>query len=218
MAFNTNLVNLKEIGSFWDFLHPKWKGKIEARDIRLPGAGSVNMLFFYHNPQMGPKYIRRLFGEMDTTLFRDTRLSVDWLASGKFAICYFCYSTDVSAAQKQGLPVAALEFMLKEGAAIASQGGALVLVNKAPHPHAARVFVNWLLSREGQLTSQRVSGGSNSRRVDIPKDMIPPKGRLMEGVKYVDVETPERNDLGPVMKVFSEALAEAEKRKKGQGS
>jgi len=213
-AFNTNLVNQKEITSFWDFLQPKWKGKIESRDIRIPGTGSVNTLFLYHNPQLGPKFIKRLYGEMDITLFRDIRQSIDWLASGKFAICVACYPNELAVAKKQGLPVAELDFMLKEGAALSSHGGALSFVKNAPHPNAAKVFVNWLLSREGQITSQRT--GPNSRRMDIPKDMIPPEfGQLVEGVKYLDVEIPERNDLGPAIKIVEEALAEAEKRKKG---
>jgi iron(III) transport system substrate-binding protein len=211
--YNTNLVDPKEINSFWDLVHPRWKGKIELRDIRVPGVGNINTIFFYHNPQLGPKFIRRLYGEMDVTLFRDIRQSVDWLATGKFAICFFCYGTAVEPAQKQGLPVA--EFgLMKEGAAISSQNGALSYVNKAPHPNAAKVFVNWLLSREGQLTSQSVT--ANSRRLDIPKEMFPPQGRLIEGVNYLDVETPELNDIRPVLKVIEEALAEAEKKKKGQ--
>lgn len=213
IAFNTNLVNPKEITSFWDMLQPKWKGKIEVRDIRAAGTGNQNTLFFYHHPDLGPKFIRRLFGEMDVTLFRDVRQSLDWLATGKFAMCFFCSPVDLVSAQKQGLPVD--EFgLMKEGFAITSYGGAVSYVNKAPHPNAAKVFINWLFSREGQITAQRV--GPNSRRIDVPKDMIPPPFTpIIEGVKYLDVETPERNDMRPVIKVVEEALAEAEKRKKG---
>jgi iron(III) transport system substrate-binding protein len=216
ISFNSNLVNQKEISSFWDLLHPKWKGKIEIRDMRrTPGAGSINVLFFYHNLQMGPKYIKRLFGEMDITFFREIRQGINWLATGKFLICFFCGDVDIGKAKCQGLPVARLDFMLKEGSAITSHAGALGFVNRAPHPSAAKVFINWLLSREGQLTSQNGASNPNSRRIDISKEMIPPHGRLIEGVNYLDVETPERNDIGPVIKIIEEALAETEKRKKG---
>jgi iron(III) transport system substrate-binding protein len=214
ITYNTNLVNPKEIRSFWDLVHPKWKGKIAVRDIRVAGTGNINTIFFYHNPLLGPKFVRRLFGEMDITLFRDVRQGVDWLASGKFAICFYCSTRDVLDAQKQGLPVD--EFgLLKEGAALSSHGGTMGFVNRTPHPNATKVFVNWLLSRDGQITAQRV--GPNSRRIDVPKEMIPPPFKpLAEGVQYLDVETPELNDIKPVLKVIEEALAEAEKRKKGK--
>lgn len=91
------------------------------------------------------------------------------------------------------------------------------LLKQAPHPNAAKVFINWFLSREGQLVMQNeyakaMHSGSNSLRVDIPKDMIPPDVRLEDGINYVEVETPERMSMEPVLKVYNEALAEAEKR------
>jgi ABC-type Fe3+ transport system substrate-binding protein len=88
----------------------------------------------------------------------------------------------------------------------------------APHPNAAKVFVNWLLSREGQLAMQRAYvkagvGASNSFRVDIPKDMIPENQRLQDGVDYLEVELPEMRDMRPVIEVFETALREAESRR-----
>ena len=47
--------------------------------------------------------------------------------------------------------------------------------------------------------------------------MVAPLGRLREGVKYVDVETPERMSMKPIIKVFEEGLAEAKKRKEDKG-
>ena len=78
------------------------------------------MKFFYYNPELGPTFIRRLFSEMDITLFRDTRQSIDWLATGRFSLCFFCYPDEIAQAQKQGLPVDEFGYM-KEGAALTSQ-------------------------------------------------------------------------------------------------
>lgn len=218
ISYNTKLVNPKEFSSLWDFLNPKWRGKIEARDMRAGGTGQQNMKFFYYHPELGPKYIKSLFAEMDVTLFRDTRQSIDWLGTGRFAICFFCYPNELARAQSQGLPVDEFGTM-KEGAALTSHSGTMGLVNRAPHPNAAKVFINWLLSRDGQLNLQRVysegrRGASNSLRIDIPKDMVPPEERLKEGVKYLEVETPDRMSMEPVVKVFEEALAEADVRRK----
>jgi hypothetical protein len=96
ISYNTKLVDLNEIKSYYDFLNPKWKGKIAARDISDAGGGSSPMRFFYYNPELGPNFIRRLFTETDVTLFRDPRQAVDWLGSGKIAICFFCTGTEVA--------------------------------------------------------------------------------------------------------------------------
>ena len=82
ISYNTQFVQPKEFTSFWDFLKPKWKGKILARDIRLPGTGGSAIRLFYYSPEMGPEFVRKLFGETDITLFRDRRQGLDWL-SGK---------------------------------------------------------------------------------------------------------------------------------------
>ena len=39
----------------------------------------------------------------------------------------------------------------KEGSSFSSGGGSLSLLNQAPHPNAAKVFINWFLSRKGQI-------------------------------------------------------------------
>lgn len=214
--YNTKLVNPKEFRSMWDFLRPEWRGKITARDIRTPGPGVVTIRFYYYVPELGANFIWRLFSEMDIALFRDQRQGHDWLATGKYPICVFCNNSTIEKAKLQGLPVEKFGLM-KEGAGLSSGGGGISFLNRAPHPNAAKVFINWYLSREGQIALQSLEGGfSNSRRIDIPRDMIAPDRRLEEGVNYVDVDTWERMSIEPMLKVFNAALAEAEKKKKNR--
>lgn len=215
ISYNTNLVNPKSFKSFWDLLQPQWKGKIELRDIREAGPGSAGIRFFYHNPELGPSFVRRLAGDMDATLYRDGRLATDWLGAGKFAFCFFC--NDIDAAKRQGLAVDSFREVLKEGAGLYQQAGSITLVNRAPHPNAAKIFINWFLSPEGQHALQKVffkSQGSapDSLRIDIPKDNVLPEDRREEGVKYMDMDTPERIDMKPVVEVFAEALSKAGKK------
>lgn len=216
--YNTKLIDPKNFQSFWDFLNPKWKGKIESRDIRSSGTGTANMRVFYYNPKLGPRFIRRLFSEMDITLFRNRRQGVDWLATGKYPICFFCSRSTIGRAQLQGLPIGAFGEM-KEGVGLTSSSGNIGLMNKAPHPNAAKVYINWFLSREGQITLQReyskaLVSSSNSLRIDIPKDMVPPKQRLKDDVEYIEADTPERMSMKPILKIFNEALATAAKSRK----
>jgi len=217
IAYNTKLVNPKEISSLWDLVDARWKGKIIARDVRVRGPGSAPMRFYYHHPALGPNFIKKLYGEMDVTLFRDFRQSIDWLANGKASLCFFCADTDK--AKLQGLPVD--EFAnFKEGAPLVTQYGTLALLNRAPHANAAKVFINWFLSRDGQIALQKSLAKSaletaDSLRIDIPKNDVAPENRRAPGVNYLDLDSRlEWTDMKPVLAVVEEALANAEKQKK----
>jgi ABC-type Fe3+ transport system substrate-binding protein len=208
VSYNTKLVDVKDIKSYWDLLNPKWKGKIISRDIRVPGPGSGNARLFYYLPDVGPSFIRKLYGEMDVTLFRDYRQGTDWLAVGKVALCFFC---EVDVSKQQGLPVDTFgPKVFKEGAGLVQQFGTLGLVNRAPHPNAAKVFINWLLSRKGQIALQKnmlnTENPTDSLRIDIPKDDIPILNRRFEGIKYLDTSRPEWQEMKPILDVMNEAL------------
>ena len=215
-SYNTNLVkNPKEFSSYWDFLRPKWKGKITMQDVRgNPGRARASLTFFYHHPEVGPDFIRRLVAEMDVALFKDERLGTDWLATGRFPICFAC---DARPAKQQGLPVDDFGPM-KEGQGLSPQGGTLTLVNKAPHPNAARVFINWFLSREGQTIYQSAGvakpgeSSSNSLREDVPKDVVIPDRRRLKGVSYLPLDRWDVLDMDPIYKVINEGLSRAERR------
>ena len=85
---------------------------------------------------------------------------------------------------------------MKEGAGLVSGYGALVIPKSAPHANASKVFVNWFLSREGQLTlpkglSVNQEEAPDSLRIDIPKDDIPPDNRRRDGIDYIDLDSRE---------------------------
>ena len=168
---------------------------------------------FYYLPDVGPSFIRKLYGDMDVTLFRDYRQGSDWLAVGKAAICFFC---EVDVSKQQGLPVDTFgPRVFKEGGGLVQQFGTLALVNRAPHPNAAKVFINWLLSRKGQMALQRnmlnTENPADSLRIDIPKDDLPILSRRIDGVTYLDTSRPEWQEMKPILDVMNEALKAAGK-------
>jgi iron(III) transport system substrate-binding protein len=216
VSYNTNLVNPAELSSLEAVLNPKWKGKIVVLDIRAGGPGGGALRFVYHHPKYGPSFIRRFFSSMEVTLSRDRRQTMDWLGTGKFALCFLCSDSDVRRAKQQGLPMDSVD-VVEDMAGLVAQGGSVSLLRNAPHPNAARVFINWLLSRDGQSTVQRAiaqSGGvaPDSLRVDIPKDDVPPKNRRREGMAYLEMDIPSRLDMGPIVKLMEEALLETSRR------
>jgi iron(III) transport system substrate-binding protein len=188
LAVNTTLMSPNEIASYWDLVQPKWKGKILVMDPR--GASlPTPVLMLYYDPDVGPEFLKTLLGKMDITLFRDRRQGTNWLAVGKFPVCFYCRDLDL--AQKQGLPIAVVPpAQMREGGTIGGgSSSVLALINRAPHPNAARVFINWYLSRQGQMVWQRVMNTkevepSDSMRIDIPKDDVLAEARRAEGRKY----------------------------------
>ncbi len=86
LYFNTTLSSPNEFTSHWDLLNPKWQGKFVSQDPLSTGLGAT-MIFFYHSPELGPDFIRRLFGTMNMTYGKDRRQITDRLVQGKFAIC-----------------------------------------------------------------------------------------------------------------------------------
>jgi iron(III) transport system substrate-binding protein len=209
LSYHVQQIDPKEFQSFWDLTQPKWKGKIVSLEPANTGLGA-SMQFYYYNPELGPEWIKRFFGSMEITFSREFRQMTDWLAQGRFALCMGC--KDVDRARQQGLPVASMdEVVWKEGRSFSSAGGTLSFLSHAPHPNAAKVFINWYLSRKGQMALQNTNDplGSefrNSLRIDIPKDKIPPEHRLVEGVKYLDVTRPEFSDMAPIFKLAKEIM------------
>ncbi len=205
--YNTKQVNPEELKSFWDLLSPRFKGKIAIYDPTRPG-NETPLRFVYYHPQLGPEFLRRLVTEMEPTMSRDRRQIADWLASGKFAVVFSTgISNTIHTAKKQGLPVAAFgPKSFKEGTALGAGSGAIGLINKAPHPNAARVAINWLLSREGQIAYQRVSKDADSRRIDIPKDMVSADVRRVDGVTFMVPEKAEWMDMEPIYSFVKKAM------------
>ncbi len=208
--YHKSQVDPREFKSYWDMVQAKWRGKIVALDPRQPGRQRVGGRVLYNIPELGEKFLTRLFTEMDVTLSRDERQAMDWLAVGKFALCLFC--GNIEAARTQGLPVEEFDvFRWKETPALSSgSNGSIALMNQAPHPAAAKVFINWLLSRDGQLSFQKIMNSDNllveSLRIDISKDAVPAAQRRVAGVKYVNMDSAERSNQEPVNKLFKEII------------
>lgn len=210
ISYNTKLVNPDAIKSYWDILDAKWKGRIVTYD---PQSRSGRLFsYFYYNPELGPRYLTRLFTEMELSASRDGRQIIDWLAKGKFAIALRTApgASTLGQARAQGLPVSWFSpGHFKEAVAISGGPAHIAVINRPPHPNAAKLFVNWFLSREGQLTVQNIAAkqegeGVDSLRIDIPKDMVPPDFRRSDKSKFFDMDAPEHANDDPVFKLINE--------------
>jgi iron(III) transport system substrate-binding protein len=184
LAYNTQLVDPHEIRSWSDLLNPKWKGKILRHKTN---SVSSAFIFFYHNQKLGPAFIARLLNEADVGQTENLRQGVDWLASGKFLLYLDGTPQSIDAAHRRSLPVALLPHSLSEGEIISGNYCCMAVLDRAPHPNATKVFINWVLSREGQSEWQKAAK-KNSLRVDISKDELPPGIVPRAGKHYFHVD------------------------------
>lgn len=205
---NPTLADPKEFTSYRDLLNPKWKGKIAGTDIRQPGPGGVPSRFIYKHPDLGPTFMTQFFRDSDIVLSSDQRQLIDWIAQGTYPIGVFVSGMEAQQAQKQGLPVEIVPpEQFKEGAALGPGYGAVSIMNRPPHPKAAQLYVNWLLSQDGQAAWQAITG-EPSCRLNVPAGGAPLRNAPRPGAKYINAGTEEYSRLtGNVLRdLITEAI------------
>ena len=160
--YNAELVTPGEIGSYDDFLQPKWKGKIGFFEPRVPSAGQG--LWGFLMKIKGKEFLQKLAGQ-DLFISRDGKQLADGLAKGTLAINLGQSQRFLDPYIKAGIPIKPL-FTIKEGLSGSNGFGTVAAMKNAPQSNAAKVYLNWLLSKEGQtLYSHALSQGT--RRLDV---------------------------------------------------
>ncbi len=152
----------EEIRTYDDLLLPKWKGKIGLWDPRQGGAAAGKWAFLWATK--GEGYLKKLTEQVGF-IASDRKPITDALAKGSIALSigptYYSFVSYV----KAGLPLKPLP-PIKEGTYVSMGNGGPVAIKNAPHPNAAKVFVNWLLSKEGQEIYSKAQGQA-TRRLDV---------------------------------------------------
>jgi ABC-type Fe3+ transport system substrate-binding protein len=202
-CINTNVVKANELKSYWDLLNSKWKGKIVSQDLRI-GSARNQMYAIYVREDLGPKYLTRLYSEMDITISRSLPQISDWIAGGKFAIALG--GIECQGMTVKGLPVAPIQ--LEGLAAVGAGTDPAAFLTSAPHINAAKIFLNWVMTREGQNQFQKLTG-ENSLRVDIPKKgIVDPSFILDSNREYLFTGLEEHKDKINGFRPWLESLAQ----------
>ncbi len=201
---NAELVKENEIKEYRDILKPQWKGKIVFNDPTIIGGGSVWFRLYY--PVLGEDYMKALI-KQEPVVIRDKRLFAEWLSHGKYVIGLCGDTQSLLALKEAGAPIEPVE--TREGQYVSTGAGSLTVASRPPHPDAARLFINWILTKEGQ-TMWSKSLLFPSFRVDVPSDHLNPFVVPKPGRTYL-ADTPEtaaqmdryielsKNVLGPII-------------------
>jgi iron(III) transport system substrate-binding protein len=167
-------------------LDPRWKGKIVWDDPRELGPG-VNFATLIIQIR-GEDFLRRLIEEQDIVVSRDVRQIVEWVVRGRYPIGFALNTTILEGFRRQGVGHNVQVVEITEINQAVPGFGVISIFDQAPHPHAARLFVNWFLSAEGQKAYTAITA-ENSRRTDVPP--ANPEQAPVPGVKYTNLQKEE---------------------------
>jgi len=160
IAVNTSLVKPEDEPKSWfDVLDPKWRGKILYSDPRVGGYGQVATTVFYD--RFGPEFLDKLAAQKPT-LFLNPPVAERQLAQGEYPLLVPFIVADL--VNLRGLPIKSI--MPKEGAPYVSLS--LAMLKNAPHPNAARLFMNFYLDDRAQRVFAD-SGSGTVTGVSSPK-------------------------------------------------
>lgn len=182
---NSDLVKKGEIKSWKDLLEPKWKGKIVMNDPTVAGRG--NQLFSVAHEVLGADYWIK-FAQQLPAITRDQRLQVEWVAKGKYAIMMAGITEIVADFQRAGAPIVPLN--LPEVNYLSLDSSGIVLPSNPAHPNALKVFLNWLLNKEGQ-TLWTKSTAYQSARLDVTTEYVDPLSIRRSEINYFQPENEE---------------------------
>jgi iron(III) transport system substrate-binding protein len=181
IGYNTKLVKPEEVpNSYQDLLHPRFNGRIgmEAGDVDWFGAMVKNM-----GETSGLAYFRKL-ASMKPLMRTGHTLVGQLVSSGEIPIAPNIYNHNAERLLVQGAPIKWKAIQPTFGRA-----NSIGVVRRAPHPHAAMLFTDFMLSKEGQTVLKARNRVPSSRAVDshlndFPFQNIDPIITLDEDAKW----------------------------------
>jgi iron(III) transport system substrate-binding protein len=186
--YNPDLAKPSEFKSWHDLLDPKWKGKIVLRDPTGAGGGLGNATFWYSHKDLGKGFIEALF-KQNLTVTRDDYQVLNFVGQGKYPIAIGQGDVQANEYVRKGLPVRLLPpEILQEGTYLTAGNGTFAAVRDAPHPNALKVYIDYLLSREGQWEWSKGAGFASLRK-DVPRDHVLPILVPKDGADYPPVSS-----------------------------
>jgi iron(III) transport system substrate-binding protein len=168
IGFNTTKISPTEAPHSYDnLLDPKWKGRMAVSGTLGTAGNWIGAMVVTH----GADFVQKL-GRQDIRVYQIAgRALANLMIAGEVALSPTIYQSHVAASRAQGAPLA---WNVPGPVPVTDTSAALAA--KAPHPHAAMLFIDFLLSREAQLMYRDL--GYLSSRKDMKSDEYPDLQKL----------------------------------------
>ena len=181
VAYNTGKVQRSELpGSYEGFADARWKGRIgiEATDSEW----MATLIKTWGAPK-GMAYFRRL-ADLRPDVRKGHVLLAEMIAAGEVPVGLTVYNANAESLKRRGAPI---DWLPIPPVVARTQG--IGVARQAPHPHAALLFVDFVLSPEGQQLFESMGRVPASTRVksalnNFPFTLVEPATVLEEAEKW----------------------------------
>lgn len=190
LGYNTRQVKKEEVPkTYEELLDPKWKGKKISIDNEAYGL--LSGLIRAWGKEKAVSYFRKLAAQEPVPMRGNTN-RVQLTMAGEYPLI-IAYAPTVQRETSKGAPI---DWVPLEPVAV--QVNPMMLAAKAPHPNSAKLFIDFVLSGEGQKLLV------GFRRIPVREDTEPNPPRLFRGYRRI-VEHPEDyKNFSETVKLYQE--------------
>jgi iron(III) transport system substrate-binding protein len=178
-VYNTNAVKKAEVPRrLEDLLLPRWKGKLAMDTQSYVWFGAVLQ---YLGEEAGLRFMKKLNGQ-DLEHFRGRRLMTQLVAAGESEMAVETNLNSVLSISEKGGPV-----WFAPIKPLFLSPSLLYLSQNAPHPHAGALFIDYLLSEDGQKVLRKTD------RTPAHSKVEPAESKFLKGL---DIRVPDIREIG----------------------
>jgi ABC-type Fe3+ transport system substrate-binding protein len=190
LAYNTRMAARDDLPkTYADLLLPKWKSKMAMDDADYILYGSLLEIM---GREQGSSFMKKL-AQQDLIIRSGHSLLTQLLIAGEFPIYLDGFGSNIEKFKAQGAPI---DWVALEPVIVSLNPVGMAL--NAPHPNAARLLVDFLLSREGQELGKSVA------KIPARTEVEAPYPRLTRGLKLFPVPLSVADRYGEIVKEFRE--------------
>ena len=153
-GYNTRMVKPNEVPkTYEDLLNPRWKGQMMWSTSRGSGAPQfIGNIFVTMGQEAGKAYMQKLKQQNIAKSTASARQILDLVIAGEYPMAIQIFNHHAYISKFAGAPV---DWQPLEP--VTATNNTIGLAKNAPHPHAAMLFLDFVLSKKGQQVFQKVN-------------------------------------------------------------